>query len=315
MTGFVTATYPGHSPVKSAAVLFKTIDGGITWKPDRMLRGLPEGTLGWKVSSAVADSSWVIAKAPNGKPPTLINLDKYGPVNTGNVASDCATGMACLTNSQISFVTPMIGWRIEAGGGHLLSTTDGGATWNTITPGLHPQSGTAVEPNSNTALLAPSSATDTTATAAPAPPQPVTSRHLGFDKCGVPSVAMMQQWWTNSPYFDVAFYANGAASQCGIPPDTGLTPAWVAQVSLQGWGLIPIWSGPQAPCACRGGMGTYPNCTLGTYPHTFHTDPSTAATDGKGEAALAAASITSLGLAGTVIYYDMENYNSATTTS
>ena len=120
----------------------------------------------------------------------------------------------------------------------------------------------------------------------------------------------MQTWWNNSPYFDAALYANGAASQCG-GPDPNLTPAWVAQVLGQGWGLIPIWDGPQAPCACRYGMGTYPNCTDGGYPNTFATDPATAANDGTTQAALAASSVTSLGLPAGVIYYDMENYNSA----
>lgn len=69
--GFVVATYPGSSPVKSAAVLFETTDGGRTWKPDGRLTDLPEGSGGSILSSAVIGSTWVIVKARRFKSPSL----------------------------------------------------------------------------------------------------------------------------------------------------------------------------------------------------------------------------------------------------
>lgn len=313
--GFVVATYSGYSPVKSAAVLFKTMDGGRTWKPDKIITGLPEGTVGWKLSSAVADSTWVVAKTRREKLPTLLKFNK-GLINAGSIASDCVQGMACLVNAQISFVTPMRGWLLKSDG-TLLSTADAGASWNTITPNLNPHSAASAGPSSSAAAMVLSGSTGAMATAAPASPilgTLGTSQHLGFDHgCGVPSTSIMQTWWNSSPYFDAAIYANGAASQCG-GTDKNLKSKWVSTVLGYGWGLIPIWDGPQAPCACDpnipgGGPGPYPDCNA--YPNTFATDLVTAASDGMTQAALAASSVSSLGLAGTVIYYDMENYNSS----
>lgn len=87
-----------------------------------------------------------------------------------------------------------------------------------------------------------------------------------------------------------------------------MTSTWVTGVASQGWGLIPVWSGLQAPCACRG-AGTYPTCTQ--FPHVFSTDPSTAYTQGEADATAAYSSAQSIGLDGTVIYIDIERYASA----
>ena len=82
------------------------------------------------------------------------------------------------------------------------------------------------------------------------------SKHVGFDQYVVGVKADMETWWNDSPYFDVAFYLNGGYR--GIDPATGQIPFdynldadWIATVSNEGWGLIPIWSDMQAPCDSR----------------------------------------------------------------
>ena len=48
--GYVSVTYPG------VTVLFATDDGGVTWKPDRVVEGRPIG------ASAVVDSNWITVR-------------------------------------------------------------------------------------------------------------------------------------------------------------------------------------------------------------------------------------------------------------
>ncbi len=144
------------------------------------------------------------------------------------------------------------------------------------------------------------------------------SQHLGFDQADVGTAGLgdttnqMGIWWDSSPYFDVGFYPNLAASH---PPDPNLNAAWVTAVSGEGWGLMPIWAGEQAPCTCykntgNGKYGGENGCEV--YPNTFSWDPDVAGIEGALESGLAVASIgiNGLGLSGTVAYYDMEQYNS-----
>lgn len=70
---------------------------------------------------------------------------------------------------------------------------------------------------------------------------------------------------------------------------------------------MPLWAGPQAPCACR---PKYPTCT--PFPHVFSSTPQIAQSEGVTEANNTANSASALGLAGTAVYYDMEQYNSST---
>jgi hypothetical protein len=48
-----------------------------------------------------------------------------------------------------------------------------------------------------------------------------------------------------SPYYDVGVYLLGAANH---NTNANLNANWVQGAQPQGWGLIPIWVGPQAPC-------------------------------------------------------------------
>jgi hypothetical protein len=114
----------------------------------------------------------------------------------------------------------------------------------------------------------------------------------GFDTCGAPTSATMSSWWTSSPYTSVGIYIGGALRGCPTQPN--LTPSWVSTVVTQGWRLIPIWVGPQAPC--------------GGFSQSISTNSATATAQGVTEADGAAAAAQSLGLAGAPIYYDMEGY-------
>ncbi len=63
--GYICVTYP------DLAVLFRTEDSGVTWKSDRVIRGLAEHQGGAMVVSAVADSTWITGKAPTTGLPQL----------------------------------------------------------------------------------------------------------------------------------------------------------------------------------------------------------------------------------------------------
>ena len=112
-----------------------------------------------------------------------------------------------------------------------------------------------------------------------------------FDACSAPLLATMQAW-TNSPYDGVGVYIGGANRSCSQP---NLTAPWVTAVSLQGWRIIPIYVGYQAPCTRRLNAAEF---TIGT-----------AGLLGTADAADAVSSAQALGiLPGSAIYGDMENY-------
>lgn len=124
-----------------------------------------------------------------------------------------------------------------------------------------------------------------------------TSLNRGFDKCQAGSIAQMQLWWDNSYFFDTNIYFSGRARACPTQPFTN-NPAWIDAISAQGWGIIPTVVGYQSPCS------------VSTTVHKHSTDPAVAETQGRGEADIAAADAVSIGLtAGSVLYYDMEQYN------
>ena len=113
-----------------------------------------------------------------------------------------------------------------------------------------------------------------------------------FDACSAPSTSTMTAW-TASPYDGIGVYIGGPNRSCDQP---NLVASWVTAVSKQGWRIIPIYMGRQAPCSDR------------TSAVKFTT--SSAATDGTADAADAVAKAKALGmLAGSAIYGDMENYS------
>jgi hypothetical protein len=127
--------------------------------------------------------------------------------------------------------------------------------------------------------------------AAPTSPPPSTR---GFDACAAPSLTTMSKWKTSSPYTSIGVYIGGANRACSQP---NLTPSWVSSVHSQGWGLLPIWVGPQA------------SCTTLSSTTKLSSDPVIAFFQGVNEAQLAADAANKLGLAWLApIYYDMEGY-------
>lgn len=114
----------------------------------------------------------------------------------------------------------------------------------------------------------------------------------GFDTCSAPSASAMGRYW-QSPFGDVNLYIGGVNRACGQP---NLTSSWVSTVASQGWSFMPTWVGLQSPCSSR--VGT-----------RFSSDPGVARAQAINEARSAQAAARALGLDRTVIYYDMEYYN------
>jgi hypothetical protein len=78
------------------------------------------------------------------------------------------------------------------------------------------------------------------------PAHPSREPSLGFDTCDTPGVGEMWVWRQYSPYSTVAVYMGGELRHCKNPfLDEGV---WVPRVVEQGWRIIPIYVGPQAPC-------------------------------------------------------------------
>jgi hypothetical protein len=195
----------------------------------------------------------------------------------------------------------------------LLSTDDGGKTFRIITPGtslVSPQAkGDAsgqersdskasffrsyVSPEARRSLIG-ASRTDVAETANEAsdPSGTMVSQNEGFDKACVEPVSNMDTWWHYSPYYDTGVYLGGSNVHC--KNNTYLNSTWVSQVSDMGWGLMPLWVGPQAPCLD---------------PSKFYLiDPSQAYSQGVAQADLAVNAANSFGITNSIIYYDMEYY-------
>lgn len=75
----------------------------------------------------------------------------------------------------------------------------------------------------------------------------------GFDTCWAPPLSAMQVWRNSSPYRAVGIYIGGRNRAC---VGGNLTPDWVSGVTAQGWGLIPVYVGLQAPCVSQKGTAT-----------------------------------------------------------
>lgn len=116
----------------------------------------------------------------------------------------------------------------------------------------------------------------------------------GFDTCTAPSTATMRTW--RSAYAAMGVYIGGVNAACA---HGNLSAGWVKSVASMGWGLLPTYVGPQAPC-WGAGSGVL-------------ISPGSAAAQGSAAAADAIGDARSLNLtAGSPIYYDMEAYNGGT---
>lgn len=125
--GFEAVTY-GYSKLcgLSAAVLFETLDGGISWQVES-LHGDLSPNLSRPVSSTVVDSNWLIARQPFAGLP-MVTILHPGEWQNGMVA----TGVGYNANLKMSFTNSDRGWVLMNGA--LLATQDGGASWSNVTP-------------------------------------------------------------------------------------------------------------------------------------------------------------------------------------
>jgi hypothetical protein len=125
----------------------------------------------------------------------------------------------------------------------------------------------------------------------PSPPQPVRPVR-GFDTCTAPSLKAMRAW--RRAYGAVGVYIGGVNAACAYG---NLTAKWVRSAEGMGWGLIPTYVGPQAPCS---GIGVTIN--------SRH-----AASEGQAAGVDAVNDARLFGLpAGSPIYDDMEAYDNQT---
>ncbi|MEH1164019.1 glycoside hydrolase domain-containing protein [Micromonospora sp. CPCC 205539] len=153
-------------------------------------------------------------------------------------------------------------------------------------------------------LVAPAASATVAAPPPPAPssvtplatgPQPGTFTGRGFDTCTAPSQAAMNAWRASSPYGAIGIYISGGSRSCAQP---NLTASWVANQTSNGWRLIPIELGYQAPC--------------GTRTPKMSADPTTARSQGVSAANSAANAAQALGIgAASTIYNDIEQYPSS----
>jgi hypothetical protein len=124
----------------------------------------------------------------------------------------------------------------------------------------------------------------------PPPPIPVIHPVNGFDACTTPSLATMRVW--RRQYAAVGVYIGGDNSACAYG---NLSTAWFKSAAAMGWGMLPTYVGPQAPC--WGYSGTLIN-------------PGKAAAEGQAAGADAVADARFFGLVpGSPVYYDMEAYD------
>jgi len=82
-----------------------------------------------------------------------------------------------------------------------------------------------------------------------------------FDTCAAPTLATMQAWKIASPYQGVGVYIGGVSRSCAQP---NLSASWVTASSLQGWRIIPIYVGHQAPCTRRSNTTKFTSITAAT---------------------------------------------------
>jgi len=225
--------------------------------------------------------------------------------------------------TELDMVTPEVGWaKYESGScapvprtdknftspqaetsctmeTRFLKTYDGGQTWielNLPQPDLSP---------ANDVLMIPESLEDLVEWPVGEVRSLESTQNFlgqGFDKCEIATISQLQNWITNSPYRAVNLYIGGSCRSCS---NSALTASYISQMSQQGWFFIPTWVGPQSACSAI--------CSS-----LINNDTTTAYNQGVNEANAAIDAASNLGLtladkSGTIIYYDLESYNTTNT--
>jgi hypothetical protein len=273
-------------------VFYRTQNGGESWEPGTMSTSAETDAF---IASSVVDSNTVVV-APSSRA-ELGTLEEGRRERTRNLAG-IVTGDSPFT--KIDFVTQAKGWLLLNFGkcvgpkidcsqeSKLFVTTDGAQNLTEITPNVGP----AETGKTEDAL---SSLDDLSLEISPSAS---IQNKEGFDKCAVASVAQMQVWLSASPYKAAGVYIGGENHSCKTQ---SISASWMSNVLSMGWGVIPTWVGPQAP-------SVFGNCQ--TTCSKMSTNATTAESQGVAEANKAADQAAAYGLQGTIIYYDMEAYDS-----
>jgi len=105
----------------------------------------------------------------------------------------------------------------------------------------------------------------------------------------------MSSFFVNSPWWWWGVYIGGTNMACA---NTNVTASWIHDEVTSGWGIEPIWVGPQAPCVNQSGLSH------------LSTSTSTAFSQGESAAINAYDRIVALGMnTNTPIAYDMEAFD------
>jgi len=124
------------------------------------------------------------------------------------------------------------------------------------------------------------------------------SKGEGFDSCQAYVPNTLQAMWPSTHYAYSGVYIGGITavkeSFCSKPDRK-----YLSEVHSQGWDFLPIFDGKQAPC----GEG---------YDYKFSADPTDSFSQARTEADNAAGALQKRGFIvkpGTIVYYDLENFN------
>jgi probable HAF family extracellular repeat protein len=285
---FTPTVYPAQESSSTVLVLFATDNAGRDWKVNRVLFGLPDVSHGYTVATSIMGPNLIAATKTQHRT-TLFTVDLHDTISQ---TSTTVLG----TVSKLSFVDNSYGWALTADG--LFATQEGGTSWQKILANnlddfradLRQETSAKVVP------ATPSSQAPAKGNYSEASNSQATDVRLGFDTKLVPSSTAMLAWWQYGPYYDYQISLPGAANHKKNP---GLTSDWITAVEHYGWGLWPVWVGPQAPCVNQKGLVLI--------------NPKNPYKQGQTQAALAITALTRLssGFVGSIIYYDMENYNTS----
>lgn len=293
----VTVTSGGLTQVD----FYRTEDGGQSWRLDNSESLETSQDLTSPPPLAVLDPDhWILVV-----PSTNSIVMKTGPGQYSTVASADGRSAGIV---EMHMSAPDVGWALQMEGDcshaidatcslttRLLGTRDAGRTWALLgNQGIRSLAlGSASDPRNANGLTVKvrfnNKPADSTGAFAGA----------GFDECEIGTLSQLQAWWNSGPYATVNLYIGGSARAC---PNTALTPYYLTQLNQQGWKFVPTWVGPQAPCS--------------TFASRMSSNSTTAYSQGISQADLALAAAASLGLTdpaqtSSVIYYDLESYNTS----
>ncbi|MGA3162337.1 MAG: glycoside hydrolase domain-containing protein [Terracidiphilus sp.] len=315
--GWMTATT--ENPDGNCRIDYSTEDGGQSWQLQRVSRDAAAmnaalANTGPQAGNIYASGSEIVIEQDGIRRPGALpaGLQPNGTIKHAEFI-DNSTGWLHYSSGACELSKMHCTQQNE-----LLSTVDGGKTFTVITP--HPAAAVQTSPGallpfSRSLLPLLQLETDRQGAANPdlSPgAKTVVSNSSGIDLACAPAATAMQTWWADSPYQDIGVYLGGCDVYCVSPNgqntcasswyastsktvDSNLTSAWMTGVTKMGWGILPIWVGPQAPCIANASsywtINNSDSYSTGTY-----------------QADLAIAQANALGITNGIIYFDMEGY-------